>query len=334
MKTELQGIRAFAALSRYHSVTAAAKALNQPKSTISRRLAQLETELGQALFIKQGSRLMLTRAGEVFAEYCERLLTMAEESQNALQSLKQSISGEVTMIAPPCLIRSWLRAQCHQFLDDHSQVNIRLFTEARDEYFQNEPDIVLSIGEQDLPGTWRKKTLGYWQFGLYASPSYVSQKGAPTHPNQLSHHQWLPFECDNSSTIYLSNGQEHCMAMPPISRLTSDNLLLQIDSIASGYGIGLLPTWVADNYSKVHPGNIELCMPDWYSAARPVVCYFAAGVLPLRVQTLIKALNDNTPKEWLEPRSVKSSVNNTTSDHEKYKHMRLPSTSITLNGVS
>ncbi|MGB7995232.1 MAG: LysR family transcriptional regulator [Photobacterium halotolerans] len=301
MKTELQGIRAFAALSRFHSVTAAAKALNQPKSTISRRLAQLETEMGQRLFIKQGSRLMLTRAGEVFSEYCQRLLTMAEESQNALQSLKQSVAGEVTLLAPQSLVRGWLRHELHHFLDAHPQVNIRLFTEGRDEYFQHEPDLVLAIGEQELPGTWRKKTLGYWQFGLYASPRYIQKNGVITHPEQLNSHQWLPFDSDKSDTVYLSNGQEDCVVMPPISRLTSDNLVLQLDSISSGYGVGLLPTWIANNYLKAHPGNLMPCLPEWYAAARPVVCYFAAGVLPLRVQTLIKALNEHAPREWLEP---------------------------------
>lgn len=326
MKTELQGIRAFAALSRYHSVTAAAKALNQPKSTISRRLAQLESELGQALFIKQGTRLFLTRAGEVFAEYCERLLMVAEESQNALQSLKQSVSGEITILAPQGLVRGWLRKELHRFLDEHSQVNIRFFSEYRDEYLHQEPDIVISIGERSLPGTWRKKTFGYWQYGLYVSPQYTKEHGRLTHPNQLNYHQWLPFDQELENTICLSNGQEHCVVIPPISRLSSDNLMMQLDSIASGYGVGLLPIWTANNYLAAHPGNIEPCLPEWYSAAKPIVCYFAAGVLPLRVQTLIKTLNENTPKEWLEPRSL--------GYYEKYKHIRLPSTSMTLKGVS
>ncbi|OEF28119.1 LysR family transcriptional regulator [Vibrio rumoiensis] len=298
MKTELQGIRAFDALNRHHSVTAAAKALNQPKSTVSRRLAQLEAELGQTLFIKQGSRLMLTRAGEVFAQYCERLITVAEESQNALQSLKQNISGELTVLAPPSLVRGWLRSELNQFLDAHSQVNIRLFTESREEYFHQEPDIILSVGETQLPGTWRKQVLGYWQFGLYASAEYLARQPKLTHPQELNTHQWLPFDHDQKSSIYLSHAQEHYMVMPQISRLTSDNLLLQIDSMANGYGIGLLPTWIANNYSSAHPGKIVRCLPHWLGQPKPIICYFGNGVLPLRVQTLIKTLQENAPKEW------------------------------------
>lgn len=298
MKTELQGIRAFDALSRHSSVTAAAKALNQPKSTISRRLALLESELGQTLFIKQGSRLILTRAGKVFATYCERLLTIAEESQNALQSLKQSISGEVTLLAPQSLVRGWLRSELHQFLDDHAQVNIRLFTESRDDYFEQEPDIVISIGETQLPGIWRKQVIGYWQLGLYASPDYLGNHPALSHPQQLNSHQWLPFDGDRMNRIYLNSYDQHYVVMPKISRLTSDNILLQIDSMANGYGIGLLPTWIADNYSTSHPGNLQRCLPDWYGQPQAIICYFGNGVLPLRVQTLLQALQDNVPKEW------------------------------------
>lgn len=298
MKTELQGIRAFDALSRYHSVTAAANALNQPKSTISRRLAQLESELGQTLFIKQGSRLILTRAGEVFAEYCQSLLAMAEESQNALQSLKQSISGEVTILAPQSFIRGWLRTQLNQFLDKHSQVNIRLLTETKDDFLQKEPDIVLSIDDMSLPGSWRKQILGHWQLGLFASPEYLQDYPEIIHPKQLEQHQWLSFEGERVERVHLTNGQHRCQIQPKPGRLSSDNILLQVDSIANGYGIGFLPTWTANNYSRAHPNRLQRCLPEWHGKELEIHCYSGNGVLPLRVQTLLKALQENIPEEW------------------------------------
>ena len=69
---DLSAVRAFYALCQHKSLTAAAKSLEQPKSTLSRRLAQLEEDLGQALVARQGNRLSVTKAGEVFAAYSEQ----------------------------------------------------------------------------------------------------------------------------------------------------------------------------------------------------------------------------------------------------------------------
>lgn len=74
---DLSAVRAFHALCQHKSLTAAAKSLGQPKSTLSRRLSQLEEDLGQALVAKQGNRLTLTKAGEVFSVYSEQLLDLA-----------------------------------------------------------------------------------------------------------------------------------------------------------------------------------------------------------------------------------------------------------------
>ncbi len=84
---DLSAVKAFHALCQHKSLTAAAKALEQPKSTLSRRLSQLEEDLGQCLLMRQGNRLTLTKAGEVFAIYSEQLLELANKSQEALQAL-------------------------------------------------------------------------------------------------------------------------------------------------------------------------------------------------------------------------------------------------------
>lgn len=306
MKSDLQGIRAFDALYKHHSVTAAAKALNQPKSTLSRRLAQLESEMGQVLFFKQGNKLVMTRAGSVFASYCQNLLTLAEETGNALQALNQEISGEITILSSPNLIRGWLRQVLDSFLDEHPLVNVRLLTEMRESYVKQEPDIILSIGELATEPTWRKRMLGRWDFALYTSEHFLSQFSPITHPNQLESHRWVPFNHDQSSSIALYKGLEQHSLYPKMNRLISDNLLLQIDSIINQHHIGILPTWIAENYNRKHEKKLQHILPQWQGKSEPIMCYYASGIAPLRVTTLLDSLKNKTPSAWLKRQTTQN----------------------------
>ncbi|MDW2030246.1 LysR family transcriptional regulator, partial [Vibrio sp. 399] len=122
---DLASIRAFDALNQHKSLTAAAKALNQPKSTVSRRLAQLEADFGQALTTRQGNRLILTRAGEIFADYSRQILELSEESYEALQGLNNQVSGSLHIVCHAALVRSWLGDVLNEFLAENPDVRVQ-----------------------------------------------------------------------------------------------------------------------------------------------------------------------------------------------------------------
>lgn len=295
---DLHSIKAFNALCQHHSVTAAALSLNQPKSTVSRRLAQLEDDLGQTLFIKKGNKLVITRAGEVFANYCLQFLYLAEESKNALQALNQTVAGDIKLMCSPSLIRSWLGSQLNDFLNDNEEVSIHLQSEQREDHCSQPPDLILSVGELALTGSWHKLVLGEWQYGIYAAPSYLKRFTVLEHPWQLTQHAWVPSESTWDNKITLNKGSESYDVIPRTCRLISDSLPLQIDSIAQGLGVGLLPKWTAKKYGNAHPGQIQACLPQWQGKPMLIVCYCAVGVLPLRVQRLLEILQQNVPMEW------------------------------------
>lgn len=82
---DLSGLRIFRAVVEEGSVTRAAQRLNRVQSNVTTRIRQLEDDLGVALFIRAGKRLHLAPAGQVLADYAERLLALADEAQAAVQ---------------------------------------------------------------------------------------------------------------------------------------------------------------------------------------------------------------------------------------------------------
>lgn len=293
---DLTSIRAFDALQEHKSLTAAAKALNQPKSTVSRRLAQLEADIGQALTVREGNRLTLTKAGQVFASYSKQMLDLVDESYDAIQGLNNKVSGELTIVCHSAFMRGWLSNVLNAFLSDNPKIKVRLSSDFPSN--DTKPDLVIWLGEH--PGLeWRKQTLGHWRYGVYASPNYLHNFDAINHPEDLTEHPWIDFGSTRKSGLTISNADNEAYYLDPIkSRLECDNLALQIDSIANGHGVGLLPESVAAGYLKHHPNKIVDCLPGWRTGTTEINYYVQRGLVPRRLIRLLDLIEAKVPEGW------------------------------------
>lgn len=295
---DFSAIKAFHALCQHKSLTAAAKALEQPKSTLSRRLASLESDVGQALIARQGNRLALTKAGQVFAVYTEQMLELAEKSHEALQEFNNQISGELTLVVHPNLIRGWISQVLDEFMQTHPEITIRLYSQYLTENAHIEPDLIIWIGpiaEKSL----RRELLGCWRYSPYASPHYLQSNTQLSHPQELIKHPWIDFIAFRQEDLTLLHPHNGSFVLPALSsRLQSDNLAMQADAIAKGRGIGLLPTWFAEGFENAHPGSVVSCLPGWVSEPTEIGCYYPTGRHPLRLRLFIDALRQACPDDW------------------------------------
>ncbi len=82
---DLSDLRIFSAVVREGGVTRAAKRLHRVQSNITTRIRQLEDDLGEALFVREGKRLHLAPAGQMLLGYADRLIELAEEARSAVQ---------------------------------------------------------------------------------------------------------------------------------------------------------------------------------------------------------------------------------------------------------
>ena len=81
---DLRQLKIFCAVVDHGSFTAAAEAVHTVQSNVTMRVKELEAELGQPLFIRQKSGVVLTSAGITFLGYARRILQLTEESRAAL----------------------------------------------------------------------------------------------------------------------------------------------------------------------------------------------------------------------------------------------------------
>ncbi|MFQ3790265.1 LysR family transcriptional regulator [Halomonas sp. A29] len=296
---DLDELLAFDHVMRSGSLTRSARALDLAKSTLSRRISQLERQLGQALLRRQSNRLLPTEAGQLFHAYCRQILELAEQGQQALEELSEEISGELQVATHNALARSWLATRLTLFMDRHPGIRLTLQTCTTPPLCADSQALTVWLGEVD-GSEQRQEPLGWLSRGLYGHPDYFARRGKPRHPRELTQHAWIDLLGETEQGLTLTHSRQgEFRFQPPDSRFRVDQQMLHGDAIAQGHGLGVMPDWMAGARERAHPGTLVRCLPEWSAPPMPVTLLYPYGSRPRRLSALIAFLRQETPAEWM-----------------------------------
>lgn len=99
IRMDLDQLHTFLEIVRLKSFSKAAQTCYRTQPAISAQIRQLEQEIGTALFERLGTRIQLTQAGHVFAEYSEKILDLRRQAQNTINELERVPRGELLIAA-------------------------------------------------------------------------------------------------------------------------------------------------------------------------------------------------------------------------------------------
>ncbi|SFM39652.1 LysR family transcriptional regulator [Halopseudomonas yangmingensis] len=297
---DLNDLEVFVAVVEEGGLTPVAARLGVPKSTLSRRISQLEERLGQPLLLRQSNRMLATEAGCLFHRYSRQMLDLADQSRIALDELRGSVSGDVQLNIHNAFERGWLPALLEQFVREHPRLRLQVVPSAA-------PPAALQSGQADLwlwlgdcsDQAMRCERLGEWSVGLYASPAYLQTHGKPRQPSDLRAHAWFDMlRCGGESLTLQHVQQSDLLASTPRPTICTSSLGLQFDVIRRGQGVGVLPDWYAQRAEAAHPGSLVRCLEAWQAPAMPVNLLYNHGRLPRKLLALLECLRSNRPVEW------------------------------------
>src|SRR5262245_38989008 len=100
MEMSLDAMLVFAKVVQVGSFTAAAKELSLPKSTVSRKISDLEERLDARLLQRTTRKLSLTDVGRTYYEYCARIAADVDDADRAVTSLQETPRGLLRVTAP------------------------------------------------------------------------------------------------------------------------------------------------------------------------------------------------------------------------------------------
>lgn len=290
----------FAHVADAGSFTRAAERMSLPKSTLSRRIAALETELGERLLQRSTRKMLITEFGDKILVHARQVLSEVEQAQAVALHRQVLPSGRLRVSMPGDFAATALQLMLSDFVKAHPSVSLELdLTARRVDLIAENFDLAVRMGDLPADSLLTAKRLGVFKVGLYATPGYLSENGVPSTPDDLSRLHGLMLLSRTGDTVPwrlqcpgMAGG--HNEARPqlinPVShtRANSPEVLMQLAQ--HGCGVAALTDFVVQ--PMLQDGRLARVLPEW--TAEPAVAWAVfpgRRLMPTKTRVFLDALS-------------------------------------------
>jgi DNA-binding transcriptional LysR family regulator len=258
---DLNDILVFTKVVETRSFTGAAEQLGLPKSTVSRRLAQLEERLGVRLVQRTTRKLALTDIGQAYYERCSRIVADVAAAEQLVTDMQATPRGRVRITAPVDISTRYLGRICAAFVATNPDVTVEL--EASDrivDLIEEGFDVALRFGA--LPeSTLIARRLCRIDSLLVATPAYLARRGTPAAIEELDDHERVLFTPSPRVQSWTLVQGEATYEFGRPARFASNNIGAVHEAVLAGAGISVMTEFmVADDLAE---GRLVPVLPAW-----------------------------------------------------------------------
>jgi DNA-binding transcriptional LysR family regulator len=295
---DLSELYAFVQAVEKKGIGAAARALDLPKSSVSRRILALEATLGARLIQRTTRKFAVTDVGQELYAHAVATLIEAEAAEDVVRRRMAEPSGTIRFTCSVALAQLALAELIPRFMALHPRV--RIVQHATNRYVdpvQEGFDVCLRAHSTLLPGsTLIQRHLADIPWHLFAGPAYLARKGTPQNPQELSAHDTVglrrPEEPHVWSLVHEERAEEET-TVGYAPRFESDDMgTLKV--AARTLGIVALPAYVARG--EVESGLLVRVLPQWHAGIATVSMLLPSrrGLLP-SVRAFVDFLSGHVP---------------------------------------
>jgi DNA-binding transcriptional LysR family regulator len=281
---------AFCLVVDHGGFTAAARALERPKSSLSASVSRLEAELGTRLLERTTRQLRLTEAGESLYRDISR--PFAQLRERAVEALAQggTVQGTLRVAAPYEFGAHHLASVACRMMREHPQLKVHIDVEhARVALFERNYDLVFSAIEHSFaPSTVVTRRVYSLDRGLFASPRLLDGRSPPAHPEELAGFPLLAGGEDQAWSFANDSGETAEVEVRN-PRLRSGNAEVRLQAAMGGIGVArITSTFCAD---AVAQGKLVQLLPQWRCAPLRIYALLPGRkLLPAKVRSFLDLL--------------------------------------------
>lgn len=295
---DLNDLYYFTAVVDHGGFAPAARALNLPKSSLSRRVTRLEDRLGVKLIERSTRRFVVTEVGREFHRHAQAAVTEMQAAEDAALQVVGEPRGVVRASAPITVAQGIMAELLPRFLEQYPQVKVQMtVTNRRVDIIEEGVDVAFRV-RNDLDGDQALKVriLGYERTLLVASPAFLKKHGRPEHPSDLEGLPTLSHVEQAGRQLWRfskGDGEQLVVEHDPVLRASEFTVLLS--AAMAGVGVAHLPEIAAAH--GLRTGALEAVLPEWAPADGIFHLVFTSrrGQLPA-VSAFIDFMAEEAPK--------------------------------------
>ena len=289
----------FAQVAASGGFTAAARVLDMPKSTVSRRVSELEAALGVRLLQRTTRTLSLTDVGAIYADRCRELGIEIEEANEVVTSAGVTPRGRLRVTAPIEIGRRYIAPCLAEFARRYEAVEVELdLSDIARDLVGEGWDLAIRVGELADSSLIARK-LGPTQQFLCAAPDYLEGREPLAHPRDLGGYDTLVMTAGIGGFIWRFEGPDRPVEIVVEPRIEANDFEAVSRMAVAGLGVARLPSWVAREHLR--SGALVPLLTDYPPVDLGVyVVYPSRRHLSAKLQRFLELLGERlTPAPWV-----------------------------------
>ncbi|WP_077339101.1 LysR family transcriptional regulator [Pseudocolwellia agarivorans] len=240
---QLRALKYFVKVVEHGSFSKAAELFSVPPSSLSRRVADLEQNLGATLLKRTTRAVSLTEIGQIYYQQVTEILSLLAYSDETVRNYQTTPMGVLNISSMVGFGERILLPLLDEFSELYPQITLNvslsdnLTTLARDEvdlairggYAPDERVIAIKLMQNN--------------FIAVASQSYLEKYGTPVNAIELKQHKGLYFKTPNGPTPWICEINNQWQDVSAEQVLISNNGKWLVDKAIAGAGILMMPRW-------------------------------------------------------------------------------------------
>jgi DNA-binding transcriptional LysR family regulator len=291
MNPEPNDLLLFARVVDEGSFSRAAQRLELPKSTVSRRVAALEAQLGERLLLRTTRKFGLTDFGRSVLDHAHEIAAEVAATASLAQHRQVEPSGRLRVSMPGDFANRILGPLLARFVANHPAIDLEVdLSPRRVDLIGENFDVAIRMGDLPDDAALAARRLAVFSASLYAAPAYLARRGAPSEPEALMEHDALRLLSRSGEPMrwVLTRGQERWEGIPP-GKATANSPELLTGLACAGAGIAMANDHFAAPYLEAHV--LVPVLPEWASPPVSAWAVFPGRrLMPARTRVFLDAM--------------------------------------------
>ncbi|MFT5575211.1 MAG: DNA-binding transcriptional LysR family regulator [Bermanella sp.] len=281
----------FVEVARTKSFSQAAEVLDMTSSTVSRRIAELEDEVGLRLFNRTTRQVELTDAGATYFAKCQSILELAQDAHDELTNMRVKPSGLIRVAMPVEFGTEWLAPLIPEFVLRYPDIQLELTLMPPPlNLLSDSMDIAIVFGLPTEQDAVARKIL-HTEIALFASPDYLKRRGIPQVPQDIADHECLHYQRGAPWQLFnINDGRNEIVKV-------KGQICLNLFTVLGRFaiqGLGIIPWTIEGAADDVANQRLVRILPDWVGSATDWYALTTSRRMPAKVRAFIDYLEEKS----------------------------------------